>query len=230
MRSKLRITLGEMWHPHTATPIVVDNSTYSGFENDMIEQKWSNTINTKHYWIRDLMKMVHSHVLWIPVDKNWADYVTTHHSLSHYDRKQQIYLHVKYVANNATCTLMRGYHNSGIRVSHHIPTSVPHKCTYVQKGTNILWRHPIKYTHRVYTGCATIEQPYTYKRARDPLYVFRICKWHDKVKAVKHYQDEALLATGPDENGIFPYAMEPRQQEWSWFCNHPPPTIHWLKQ
>jgi len=110
----MRITLEEMGHPQTATPIVVDNSTCFGFANDIIKQKRSKAIDMKHYWLQDRTKQGQFFVLWSPGDDNEADYVTKHHPPTVHKIKRPVYLHVENVANNATYTLMRGCNNPGI--------------------------------------------------------------------------------------------------------------------
>ena len=45
--------LHKLGHPHTATPIQVNNSTADGFANDTIKQKRSKAIDMRFYWIRD---------------------------------------------------------------------------------------------------------------------------------------------------------------------------------
>ena len=49
----IRMTLEEMGHPQSPTPMMVDNSTAVGFANGRIKHKRSKAINMRFHWIRD---------------------------------------------------------------------------------------------------------------------------------------------------------------------------------
>ena len=49
----IRTTLEEMGHPHTPTPIQVDNTMAASFANQAMKQKRSKSIDMIFYWLQD---------------------------------------------------------------------------------------------------------------------------------------------------------------------------------
>ena len=72
----MRITLEELGHPQSATPIKTDNSTADEKMNKTVEQKQSKSMDMdmRLYWLQDRVKQGQFRVFWAPGKINLADY------------------------------------------------------------------------------------------------------------------------------------------------------------
>jgi hypothetical protein len=82
-----------MWAPTAPTPMEIDNTTATGYNNGTIKQKRTNAIDMRFYWIKDRVKQGQFNVYWGPGYQNLADYFTKHHSPEHHKRVRVIYIH-----------------------------------------------------------------------------------------------------------------------------------------
>ena len=82
----MRVTLIELDHPRTPTPMFANNSTANGIMNATITQNCSKAIDMRFYWLRDRVKQGQFHIYWAPGSVNLADYFTKHHIPSHHLR------------------------------------------------------------------------------------------------------------------------------------------------
>jgi hypothetical protein len=90
----IRVTLEEMGHPQSATPIQTDNSTAEGIANDTVKQRRSKAVDMRFYWIRDRVNQGQFLIHWKRGADNHADYFTKHHPPSHHRRIRSRYLKV----------------------------------------------------------------------------------------------------------------------------------------
>ena len=71
----MRITLEELGHPQSATPIRTDNSTADGKINNTVKQKQqSKSMDMRFYWFQDRVEQGQFRVFWAPGKINLADY------------------------------------------------------------------------------------------------------------------------------------------------------------
>ena len=72
----MRITLEELGHPQSATPIRTDNSTADEKMNKTVEQKQSKSMDMdmRLYWLQDRVKQGQFRVFWAPGKINLVDY------------------------------------------------------------------------------------------------------------------------------------------------------------
>jgi hypothetical protein len=89
----LRVTLLELGHEQTATPLITDNSTDYGILNEIIKQKRSKSMDMKYYWLQDRVCQKQFDVYWRPGKDNLADYHTKHHPAQHHQDMRPILLH-----------------------------------------------------------------------------------------------------------------------------------------
>ena len=52
----IRVTLNEMGHTQSPTPLKVDNSIEVGFANGQIKHKRSKAIDMRFHWVRDRVR------------------------------------------------------------------------------------------------------------------------------------------------------------------------------
>ena len=88
----IQVTLKEMKHPQSATPLCTDNTTVDGFTNDKIKPKRTKAMDMRFHWIKDRVKQGQYRVLWSPGKDNKGDYFTKHHPPSHHINMRPIYL------------------------------------------------------------------------------------------------------------------------------------------
>jgi hypothetical protein len=91
----MRVTLEEMGHPQTTTPIQTDNACAAGIANKTVKQRQSRAVNMRFYWIQDRVGQGEFLVYWSSGSDNAADYFTKHHSPSHHRRMRSRYLFEK---------------------------------------------------------------------------------------------------------------------------------------
>jgi hypothetical protein len=87
------ITLEELGHPQSATPMVTDNSTAMGIANDSIKQKRSKAMDVRFHWIRDRVHQGHFIIHWRRGATNRGDYWTKHHPVKHHVKMRPHVLH-----------------------------------------------------------------------------------------------------------------------------------------
>jgi hypothetical protein len=89
--------LEEMRHNQPTTPIQTDNSTSNGILNNKLNQKSSEAMDMRFYWVRYRIEQKQYRVYWEPGGENLADYFTQHHSPPHHKDMRRQYVHNKLV-------------------------------------------------------------------------------------------------------------------------------------
>ena len=103
------ITLEEMGHPQSPTPIQVDNTTAAGFANGRIKHKRSKAIKMRFHWICDRVNQKQFAIYWTPGDSNLrADYVAKHHPASHHKELQNDLFNTQHLANVVVSIQLQG--------------------------------------------------------------------------------------------------------------------------
>ena len=72
----IRITLEEMGHPQSPTPVQVDNSTALGIAIGTINQRKSKAMEMRFYWIRDRSNQDKFNIYWKLGSTNRGDHFT----------------------------------------------------------------------------------------------------------------------------------------------------------
>jgi hypothetical protein len=85
----LRVTLTELGHQQSATPLRTDNSTAFGILNETIKQKRSKAMDM----LTDRVRQKQFNVYWHPRKDNLGDYHTKHHSAQHHKDMGPLILH-----------------------------------------------------------------------------------------------------------------------------------------
>ena len=98
-----RVTLEEMTHPQTPTPMEVGNETAIEFLKSKIKQKRSKAIDMIFYWVIDRVNQNQFMIYWIPGANNVGDYVSNHHSTAHNQTMRPKHF-VNLVCQNPSCT------------------------------------------------------------------------------------------------------------------------------
>ena len=105
----IRVTLDEMGHNQSPTPLKVDNSTAVGFANGQIKHKRSKAIDMRFHWVRDRVRQGQFAIYWTPGNKNEAaDYVTKHHPTSHHRQLRHKLFNTQHLANVVVSQLLQG--------------------------------------------------------------------------------------------------------------------------
>jgi hypothetical protein len=91
----MRITLEELDHPQSATPIRTDNSTSYGIMNKTVKQKQSKSMDMRFYWLQDRVEQGHFRIFWAPGKINLADYQSKVQPTSVHKAVRPIYLYVE---------------------------------------------------------------------------------------------------------------------------------------
>ena len=105
----IRVTLKEMGHTQSATPIQVDNSTAVGFANRQIKHKRSKAINMRFHWVWDQVRQGQFAIYWVPGSANKAaDYITKHHPAPHHRHLQHKLFNTQHLANVVVLQLLQG--------------------------------------------------------------------------------------------------------------------------
>jgi hypothetical protein len=89
----IRVTLTELGHTQSATPLRTDNSTAFGILNETIKQKISKAMDMRYHWLTDRVRQKQFDVYWRPGKDNLGDYHTKHHSAQHHKDMRQFILH-----------------------------------------------------------------------------------------------------------------------------------------
>jgi hypothetical protein len=157
----LRTTLEELGHKQPPTPMETDNNTATGNSNITIEQKRTNIMDMRFYWIKDRVKQGQFNVYWGPGFQNLTDYFTKDHSPTHHKRIQDIYIH----ANERPINLegirdstLRGCVNTSGQAGAQIPHP-PWEMINLSLGDNALYAPP----YTVYTAVCNKSLTATYQ-------------------------------------------------------------------
>jgi hypothetical protein len=89
----LRVTLTELGHTQTPTPLRTDNSTAFVILNETIKHKRSKEMDMRYHWLTDRVRQKQFDVYWQPGRENLADYHTKHHSAQHHKYMHGFILH-----------------------------------------------------------------------------------------------------------------------------------------
>jgi hypothetical protein len=88
----LRTSLNDMGHAQPPTPIQTDNSCAAGIAKGTLNQRRSNAIDMRFYWIRDRVPQGQFIMHWRQGSDNLANYFTKHHSPSRHRLMRSRYL------------------------------------------------------------------------------------------------------------------------------------------
>ena len=89
----MRVTLIELCHLQSPTPMCTKNSTANGIMNATITQNRSKAIDMRLYCLRNRVEQGQFNIYCAPGYMNLADYFTKHHSPSHHLSLGPLYLH-----------------------------------------------------------------------------------------------------------------------------------------
>jgi hypothetical protein len=89
----LRITLMELGHKQSVTPLRTDNSTAYIILNETIKQKRSKSMYMEYYWLQYRVRQKQFNVYWRPGKDNLGYYHTEDHSAQHHQDVRPIMLH-----------------------------------------------------------------------------------------------------------------------------------------
>jgi predicted DNA-binding WGR domain protein len=90
----IHTTLTEMGlAPLTPTPVSTHNTTAVGNANDTIQQRRSNAMDMRFYWVRDRVAQKHFIIQWAPGNTNLGDYHTKHFADKHHQTVRRLCLH-----------------------------------------------------------------------------------------------------------------------------------------
>jgi hypothetical protein len=91
----MRITLEELDHPQPATPMRTDNSTADGIMNKTVEQKQSESMDMRFYWLQDRVEQGQFRVFWAPGKINSVDYQSKVQPTAVHRAVRPIYLYIE---------------------------------------------------------------------------------------------------------------------------------------
>jgi hypothetical protein len=89
------LTLGNMGHPQSQTPVHCDNATVAGIANNTIKQQHSQSMEMRFFWVGDKIAQEIYSLKWHPGQENLADYQSKHHIGLHHRAVQPWYLHLE---------------------------------------------------------------------------------------------------------------------------------------
>jgi hypothetical protein len=89
----LRVTLTDLGHPQSTTPLITDNSTAFGVLNETIKQKRSKSMDMRYHWLKYRVRQRRFDVYWRPGKDNLGDYHTKHHSAQNRKIMRPLILH-----------------------------------------------------------------------------------------------------------------------------------------
>jgi hypothetical protein len=89
----LRVTLTELGHTQSPTPIRTYNSTAFGILNETIKQKISKAMNMRYHWLTNRVLQKQFNVYWRPGRENLGDYHIKYHSAQHHKDMRGFILH-----------------------------------------------------------------------------------------------------------------------------------------
>jgi hypothetical protein len=91
----MHTTLAEMGHSQDATELKTDTTTADDIISNTVQQKCSQAMDMRFYWVKDKVEQGQFKVGWAPGDTNMGDYFTNHHSPAHHKHMVPYYLHDK---------------------------------------------------------------------------------------------------------------------------------------
>ena len=91
----IRITLEEMGHHQTPTPVQVDNSTALGIATGKIKQCKSKGLYMRFYGLRDRSNQDQFNIYWKPGSTNKGDYFTKHSPRPPQNSTPKLFAHIK---------------------------------------------------------------------------------------------------------------------------------------
>jgi hypothetical protein len=89
----LRVTLTELGHQQSATPLRMDNSNSFGILNETIKQKRSKAMDMRYHWLTYRVRQKQFDVYWRPGKENLGDYHTKNHLAQHHKYMRPLILH-----------------------------------------------------------------------------------------------------------------------------------------
>ena len=92
----LRLTIEELGHPQSPTPIHVDNTTAVGIMNSTIKRQRSRAMNMRHFWLLCQEAQRILNVKYHPGAENFSNYQTKLHNGAHHERMRPFYVHTNY--------------------------------------------------------------------------------------------------------------------------------------
>ena len=120
----IQITLEEMGHSQTLTPVQVDDSTALVIATRTIKQRNSKAIYMRFYWIRDRKNQDKFNIYWKPGSTNRGDYFTKYFLPAHHSTVHPSYLHVAKFGKHRT---LQGRGNLALSVNHPVHPCAPTK-------------------------------------------------------------------------------------------------------
>ena len=112
----LLITLKEIGHPQTPTPVQIDNSTTEGIMNSITQQERSKAMDTPFYWVQDCVKQKQFNMFWKPGSNFFGDYHTENHAPIHHRNVRTHYINfpdVPIQASTRVCQPSKRVHIHG---------------------------------------------------------------------------------------------------------------------
>ena len=79
----IRLTLEELGHPQTPTPMHCDNAAAAGIANNTVKRQRSRSMEMRYFYICDLVKHVIVNVKCHPGQESLADYASKNHDAKH---------------------------------------------------------------------------------------------------------------------------------------------------
>ena len=89
----MRLTLEDIGHPHTPTPVHVDNTKVMGIVNNTIKLQRSRAMNMRYFWLLCHEAKRILSIKYHPGQENLGDYHTNHHNGAHHQHARPFYLH-----------------------------------------------------------------------------------------------------------------------------------------
>ena len=94
-----RISLEELGHQQSPTPIQTDNTTALGFVSKKMQPKATKSVDMRYWWMRDRSDQKQFRYYWGPGPTNNADYYTKHFCKAHHRKKRPKLLTPKSILN-----------------------------------------------------------------------------------------------------------------------------------
>ena len=86
----IRLTLAELGHPETPTPMHYDNAFAAGMANGTIKNQRSRSMEMQYFYVCNQVKDKQFYVRWHPGQENLVNYTSKHHLARHRMRVQPI--------------------------------------------------------------------------------------------------------------------------------------------
>ncbi len=106
-----QLTLKQLGHPQSKTPIHCNNATAVGIANDTVKRQHSQSMEMRYFWVCDKIAQHAYDVKWHPGQENLADYQSKHHLGAHHIAVCPWYLH----ENNLPLFLPRAVSPSSLK-------------------------------------------------------------------------------------------------------------------